>query len=293
MKKNSSKATKITALQSKSKAKVPGKNPVKRSESSGKTVLKAVSKSSARPTTKTGAKSGVSKAATGSKSKKSVKSSNDNGKQTIPKAQLPAKKPTKRGSPTTVSAKAPAKKMNGSKVKTVEPKKPVGKSSTKPSAEKQVTARNLGTKSLLKKSVGSKPLLKKPVAKRPEKKLGTSHDYSQFKEILLAKRRRLYGDVAMMSEEALGSEEAVVDNHAPIHPAEVGSHSFEQEFTLGLLSRDGDKIRLVDLALEKMAEGSYGLCDECGGRIPKGRLEMLPESIYCVRCASKLEGLGF
>jgi len=96
----------------------------------------------------------------------------------------------------------------------------------------------------------------------------------------------------MMSEEALGSEEATVDNHAPIHPAEVGSHSFEQEFTLGLLSRDGDKIRLVDLALEKMAEGSYGLCDECGGRIPKGRLEMLPESIYCVKCASRLEGSG-
>jgi DnaK suppressor protein len=141
---------------------------------------------------------------------------------------------------------------------------------------------------------GSQPASKaKPLKKASEKKTAPSQDYTQFKAILLEKRRRLYGDVAMMSEEALGSEEASVDNHAPIHPAEVGSHSFEQEFTLGLLSRDGDKIRLVDLALEKMAEGSYGLCDECGCRIPKGRLEMLPEAIYCVKCASKLEGPGF
>ncbi|MBX3423401.1 MAG: TraR/DksA C4-type zinc finger protein [Pirellulaceae bacterium] len=118
-------------------------------------------------------------------------------------------------------------------------------------------------------------------------------DYSQFKTILLEKRRRLYGDVAMMSQEALGSDDAAVDNHAPIHPAEVGSHSFEQEFTLGLLSRDGDKIRLVDMALEKIAEGTYGLCDECGARIPKGRLEMLPESIFCVKCAGRLESSGY
>jgi DnaK suppressor protein len=139
-----------------------------------------------------------------------------------------------------------------------------------------------------KKLSGKSQLIKSPKPKR----VAPFQDYSQFRAILLEKRRRLAGDVAMMSEEALGSEDASVDNHAPIHPAEVGSHSFEQEFTLGLLSRDGDKIRLVDMALEKIAEGSYGQCDECGGRIPKGRLEMLPESIYCVKCASRLEGPG-
>lgn len=97
----------------------------------------------------------------------------------------------------------------------------------------------------------------------------------------------------MMSEEALGSEDGAIDNHAPIHPAEVGSHSFEQEFTLGLLSHDGDRIQLVEMALEKVEDGTYGLCDECGAKIPKGRLELLPESIFCVKCASKMEGSPF
>lgn len=118
-------------------------------------------------------------------------------------------------------------------------------------------------------------------------------DLARFKAILMQKRSRLRGDVAMMSEEALGGEEGAVDNHAPIHPAEVGSHSFEQEFTLDLLSHDGDRIQLIEMALEKLDEGTYGQCDECGARIPKGRLEMLPESIFCVKCATRIEGSRF
>ncbi len=92
-----------------------------------------------------------------------------------------------------------------------------------------------------------------------------------------------------MSQEALGGSDAAADNHAPIHPAEVGSHSFEQEFTLNLLSSDGDRLEQIEAALEKMAEGTYGACEECGGRIPKARLELIPDAPFCVKCASKLE----
>jgi DnaK suppressor protein len=93
----------------------------------------------------------------------------------------------------------------------------------------------------------------------------------------------------MMSEEAFGSADGGGDNHAPIHPAEIGTHSFEQEFTLNLLSSDGDRLDLIEAALEKIADGTYGLCDECGGRIPKARLEVIPDTPYCVKCASKIE----
>lgn len=93
----------------------------------------------------------------------------------------------------------------------------------------------------------------------------------------------------MMSQEALGPEGGS-DNPAPLHPAEVGTHSFEQEFTLNLLSSDGDRLEQIEAALEKIADGSYGSCEECGGRIPKARLELIPDTAYCVKCASKLEG---
>src|SRR3954470_10203967 len=42
----------------------------------------------------------------------------------------------------------------------------------------------------------------------------------------------------------------------------------------------------IERALEKCAEGSYGVCDRCGAPIPPGRLEVAPESVLCVACAS-------
>jgi DnaK suppressor protein len=39
-------------------------------------------------------------------------------------------------------------------------------------------------------------------------------------------------------------------------------------------------------ALEKIAEGTYGTCDRCGNPIPQGRLDIAPESVLCVSCAS-------
>ncbi len=41
----------------------------------------------------------------------------------------------------------------------------------------------------------------------------------------------------------------------------------------------------LERALAKLAEGSYGRCDSCGGPIAPGRLEVAPESALCIDCA--------
>ncbi len=115
-------------------------------------------------------------------------------------------------------------------------------------------------------------------------------DFEKFREILIALRHRLRGDVSMMSEEVMGGMDGEFnDSRAPLHPADVGSHSFEQEFTLNLLSSDGDRLGRIAVALDKISAGTYGTCDECGGRIPKTRLEVIPDAPCCVKCAEKLE----
>lgn len=43
----------------------------------------------------------------------------------------------------------------------------------------------------------------------------------------------------------------------------------------------------VTEALRRMAEGSYGICDKCGGRIPRERLEILPHARACVPCQQR------
>ncbi len=118
-----------------------------------------------------------------------------------------------------------------------------------------------------------------------------AEEFEKFRQLLLELKRRLRGDVDMMSAEALGDSDAGAgDNRAPIHPAEVGTHSFEQEFTLNRLSNDGDRLEQIEAALDRIAQGNYGACEECGGRIPKARLEVLPDTPYCVKCASTLGG---
>ncbi len=114
-------------------------------------------------------------------------------------------------------------------------------------------------------------------------------DLEKFREYLLALHHRLKGDVNSMSDEAFGAADEFVDHRAPIHPAEAGTHSFEQEFTLNLLSSDGERLARIEAALVKIAAGSYGFCEECEGRIPKTRLEAIPDTPHCVKCAAKLE----
>ncbi|TWU21909.1 TraR/DksA family transcriptional regulator [Bythopirellula polymerisocia] len=116
-------------------------------------------------------------------------------------------------------------------------------------------------------------------------------DMKVYKERLLMLRSRLRNDVTSMADEALGNE-----NHEPssmpIHMAELGSDNFEQEFTLSLLATEEDTLGLIDKALVRIENKSYGTCEECSGVIPKTRLNAIPHTPYCVKCASSRDSKG-
>jgi len=112
-----------------------------------------------------------------------------------------------------------------------------------------------------------------------------------FKNMLLGLRSRLRGDVNAMADAALRKprSEASGDlSSMPIHMADVGTDAFEQEFTLSLMEHDGDALEQIEAALVRIEDGLYGVCLECEGKIPKARLEVLPHTPYCVKCAEKL-----
>jgi DnaK suppressor protein len=112
-----------------------------------------------------------------------------------------------------------------------------------------------------------------------------------FKEKLHAIRSRLRGDVSAMAEVALRKSgmEGSDSNGMPIHMAELGSDNFEQEFTLGLMEAEEDTLTLIEAALERVSNGSYGRCVECDGAISKARLNAIPYTPVCIKCAEKQE----
>jgi DnaK suppressor protein len=113
-----------------------------------------------------------------------------------------------------------------------------------------------------------------------------------YKERLILLRARLRGDVNAMANAALNKtrSEASGDlSSMPIHMADVGSDNFEQEFTLSLMENDEETLDSIEAALERIEDGVYGSCIECGGRIPKTRLNAIPYTPHCVKCASAIE----
>ncbi|MBM4088977.1 MAG: TraR/DksA family transcriptional regulator [Planctomycetes bacterium] len=114
----------------------------------------------------------------------------------------------------------------------------------------------------------------------------------EYKEQLIALRARLRGDFNGMADATLKKtrSEASGDlSSMPIHMADIGSDNFEQEFTLCLMETEGDTLGQIDAALERIEAGTYGVCVECGGRIPKTRLNVIPFTPHCVKCASVIQ----
>ena len=117
-------------------------------------------------------------------------------------------------------------------------------------------------------------------------------EYSVYKEQLLNLRARLRGDVHQMANSALRKSRSESNgdlSSMPIHMADIGSDNFEQEFTLSLMENDGDTLASIEAALERIEEGTYGQCEECGVKIPKTRLNAIPYATLCVRCAEQQE----
>lgn len=73
------------------------------------------------------------------------------------------------------------------------------------------------------------------------------------------------------------------------HMADDGSEAFKQTVDIGFRRRIELSLERVNEALRKLEDGTYGICEDCGGRIDRARLEALPQAVYCLECQAKHE----
>ncbi len=117
-------------------------------------------------------------------------------------------------------------------------------------------------------------------------------DMLAYKEKLHLIRARLRGDVTAMAEVALRKTGTDAGNAGmPIHMAELGSDNFEQEFTLSLMETEEVTLGSIDAALDRIDEGSFGRCQQCEGQIAKARLNAIPYTPVCIKCAEAQESI--
>jgi len=147
-------------------------------------------------------------------------------------------------------------------------------------------------KTAKKKAVKSKTARKKTVKKQTRLRGLNAADRERFKEMLLRKRREIFQNVFEIEGETLKKSrlDASGDlSSMPIHMADLGTDNYEQEFALGLMDSERRLLAQIDAALQRIEDGSYGICQGTGKPIRKARLEAQPWAQYCVEYARMIE----
>jgi RNA polymerase-binding transcription factor DksA len=106
-------------------------------------------------------------------------------------------------------------------------------------------------------------------------------------EILEKTRVRTLVEMARLREQL--QEEIEPASATDDDAADVAADIYERGKTLSLIQNLEAKLRSLERAVELANEGRYGICEKCGVRIPLERLDIVPETTLCVRCASERE----
>lgn len=124
-------------------------------------------------------------------------------------------------------------------------------------------------------------------------------ELDEYQVLLESLRARLRGDMSQLTSDALGSdrEDGSTESKSPTHMAELGSEAFEQDFALSLVENEQETLDEIAEALERVKNGTYGLCLMCleAGKsaaqaaIPKARLRVIPFARNCIECERKRE----
>jgi RNA polymerase-binding transcription factor DksA len=107
------------------------------------------------------------------------------------------------------------------------------------------------------------------------------------REILEAERAEATGAISALACDFDGIVDAAYavatdDEHDP----EGATIAFERAQVAALLERARGRLASIDLALARIADGSYGTCESCGQLISAGRLAARPAARTCIGCAA-------
>lgn len=157
-----------------------------------------------------------------------------------------------------------------------------------------------------KKDVAKKaPTKKKAAAKKTAKKTSTTataaslvvrEDESPWTAAELKEvRAELDTEIERLRAEIASSESDLTEflkepiDGAGDDQADAGAKSFEREHELSLVAGARTGLEQNLHALERLEDGSYGICESCGNPIGKLRLQAYPRATLCMSCKSKQE----
>jgi len=119
----------------------------------------------------------------------------------------------------------------------------------------------------------------------------TTEQLAKAREVLLDKRSHLVVQVERLAKDAAESTEATENSKSPLNSADNASDAYEQDFAFINMESEEEIMRKVDVALLRIRDKTYGVCDDCSKEINPDRLDYLPWATLCIKC-QELEERG-
>ena len=105
-----------------------------------------------------------------------------------------------------------------------------------------------------------------------------------YKKKLMARREELLDAIARTQQEGRHADE-----DPTVDLADKAANSYTKEFLFGQTNSDRFLLKLVDDALARIRENTFGECISCHDELQQKRLEAVPWTRYCIACQEKME----
>ena len=117
-------------------------------------------------------------------------------------------------------------------------------------------------------------------------------DLDYFRDLINSKKEELLNTLDVLEESSMNT--TIKDQSGDLssysfHMADQGTDTNERELAFRLASREGRYLHHLNEALERIENGTYGICRSCGGDISKARLEAVPHATQCIKCKNSEE----
>jgi DnaK suppressor protein len=110
----------------------------------------------------------------------------------------------------------------------------------------------------------------------------------QFRGLIDARRKALLSEIREDSERVRDEPYGEHAGEAP-DAGDASVATLYSDLDQADLNRDVGEVRALDAAVERIEQGSYGICEDCGTDIAEGRLRAFPAALRCVRCQERYE----
>jgi DnaK suppressor protein len=164
---------------------------------------------------------------------------------------------------------------------------------TTSSASSKKTEKKAGKGSPARKAGSAKPRgtakggVSNKSAARGGKRVGSVSRAEELRSMLQARRAELLDDIRRAREASVEADRTSFPEVGDLVSASVEK---ERAFEYGELGVNA--LREIDNALEKLKEGTFGVCELCGKQIGLRRLKVMPSARLCIECKSKEEASG-